>query len=245
MTDFSYVGKELDIFAHAKRWKSYWAAKIQPYLGSKVLEVGAGIGSNTEILCSANQERWVCLEPDERLLQVLDKKLGRFPYRNSVETRAGTIRAVATTEQFDSVVYVDVLEHIENDQAELELAAPLLSVGGALVVLAPAHQWLFSPFDRAIGHFRRYTRKTLAAIGPSGLVLERTFYLDSVGLLASSGNRLFLRQGMPTLQQIEFWDRWLIPVSRKLDPCLAYVAGKTVVGIWRRYEDPAPRIDVK
>lgn len=234
ITHFPYVGEELDIFAHAQRWKSYWAAKIQPYLGSSVLEVGAGIGSNTEILCSANQKRWVCLEPDHKLLQVLEEKLRWFSCRHSIETRAGTIQLLATTERFDTVVYIDVLEHIENDQAELESAARLLNAGGALVVLAPAHQWLFSPFDRAVGHFRRYTRKSLGGVGPSHLHLERIFYLDSIGLLASSGNRLLLRQSLPTIKQIEFWDRRLVPLSRKLDRCLGYTLGKSVVGVWRR-----------
>ena len=104
--------------------------------------------------------------------------------------------------------------------------------GGRIVVLTPAHQSLFSPFDAAIGHFRRYDRASLGRLSPCGL--ERMFFLDAVGLFASGANRLLLRQSMPTLGQIQTWDRWIIPVSRVVDPLLGFRAGKTIVGIWRK-----------
>lgn len=233
-TNYVYIGQELNVFVHARRWKAYWSERVKPYLGDEVLEVGAGIGSNTEILCSARQRRWVCLEPDVRFLEVLNARMRDFPFWNMIETRVGTVQSMPRAKCFDSVIYIDVLEHIEDDQDELEFAAQLLKDEGTLVVLAPAHQWLFSPFDRAIGHFRRYTKKTLAAAGPPSLRLEQIFYLDSVGLLASSSNLLFLRQRLPTTKQIEFWDRWLLPFSIRLDPWLRYGLGKTVVGIWRK-----------
>ena len=102
------------------------------------------------------------------------------------------------------------------------------------MIVAPAHNWLYTPFDRAIGHYRRYTRKTLKEVMPPELRLERLMYLDSVGQLASLGNWLFLRQRVPTLRQILFWDRILVPCSRRLDPWPRYSVGKSVLGIWRR-----------
>ena len=74
-------------------------------------------------------------------------------------------------------------------------------------MLSPAHQWLFSPFDAAIGHCRRYTKSSLRAVGAAvdEFRTKRLSYLDSCGLFASAGNRLLLRQAMPTLQQILFW----------------------------------------
>jgi hypothetical protein len=102
-----------------------------------------------------------------------------------------------------------------------------------VIVLAPAHQWLFTPFDSAIGHFRRYTRKTLAAAAPPELHTEKLIYLDAVGLAASLANRLLLKQSMPTHAQIQTWDRLMVPISRLLDPLLGNRAGKSVLGIWR------------
>ena len=119
--------------------------------------------------------------------------------------------------------------HIPDDQAELGRAAERLKPGGHVVVLSPAHQWLFTPFDAAIGHCRRYTKKTLAALTPESLELRRSFYLDAVGLLASLGNRLVLKAAMPTPRQIAVWDRVLVRLSRMIDPLLGYSAGKSVV----------------
>ena len=154
--------------------------------------------------------------------------------------RAGTIRDLPPDARFDAILYVDVLEHIEDDAAELVAAARALRPGGALIVLAPAHGWLYSPFDRAIGHYRRYTRRSLARVAPAGLRRLVLRYLDSVGLLASAGNRFVLRKSLPSARDVARWDRLMVPLSRRLDPWLAFRVGKSVLGIWRA-DAPAPR----
>src|SRR5205085_6116702 len=113
-------------------------------------------------------------------------------------------------------------------RAELERASAHLRPGGRIVVLSPAHQWLFTPFDAAIGHFRRYTRPMLRAISPPGVEMEACFYLDSVGLLASAANLLFLKQSMPSKQQLHFWDTYIVPISRIVDLCTRRCMGKSV-----------------
>ncbi len=132
------------------------------------------------------------------------------------------------------MLYIDVLEHIEDDQGEVEHAARHLAPGGHLIVLAPAHNWLFSPFDRAVGHFRRYNRPGLLKLGVPGLVPVAARYFDSVGMLASMANKALLRASSPTVSQIRLWDRVMVPCSRVLDPVLGHSLGKTVVVIWQR-----------
>src|SRR5512142_804063 len=109
-------------------------------------------------------------------------------------------------------------------------AAARLKPGGVLIVLAPAHPFLFTPFDRAIGHFRRYTRNSLRGAAPASLRIEKLAYLDAAGMLASAANRLLLRTSMPTERQILAWDRLLVPVSRRIDPAFAGRVGKSVLG---------------
>ncbi len=230
MSDFAYIGSELDLFAHALTWKAYFRGHLLPCLQGDVLEVGAGIGANTRLLCDATQRRWLCLEPDRSLAARIEEGGGLPPM---CEVVAGTIEDLPRDERFEAILYVDVLEHIEDDRKELTLAAAHLKTGGALVVLAPAWQWLFTPFDRAIGHYRRYSKASLRAVVPSTLSEDRVLYLDSVGLLGSLGNRMVLRAAMPTLGQIRFWDRVLVPLSRRLDPLLGYRIGKSVLGVWR------------
>ena len=125
------------------------------------------------------------------------------------------------------------LEHIEHDREELQLAASRLRPGGHIIVMSPAHQRLFTPFDAEVGHFRRYNRAMLRAISPPDLRLARVRYLDVIGLSASTVNLLFLRQSMPTKEQLRVWDS-LIPITRVLDRLLRYSVGKSIIAVWQK-----------
>lgn len=228
-----YVGSELELFAAAVNWKAYVYAQVAPFLGARVLEVGAGIGTTTRALCRGRHERWICLEPDPEQTQRIADSIAQGSLPSVCEARQGVLGETATSPEFDSVLYMDVLEHIEDDRRQLELAAESLVPGGHLVVLAPAHQALYSEFDRGVGHYRRYDRTSLLAAFPPGRIVCAR-YLDSFGLLASIGNRFLLRSGMPTAKQILTWDRVLVRVSRALDPALRYRVGKSVLAVWRR-----------
>ncbi|HTC63523.1 MAG TPA: class I SAM-dependent methyltransferase [Candidatus Saccharimonadales bacterium] len=235
MIPATYVGKELDIFANAIRWKKYWSSKILPYLTGDVLEVGSGQGTNTAFLKSAGVSSWTCLEPDPELVLRTIQKFQSHPLLTDCRVETGTTATIGSNRQFDAILYIDVLEHIENDHLEMQRASQLLRRGGKIIVLAPAHQWLYTPFDRAVGHFRRYDKSSLSACTPSGCKCLLLDYLDSAGLAASLINRLALQQDMPSLSQILFWDRLLVPVSQLLDLVTFSRVGKSILGIWEKY----------
>ena len=232
MTDFNYIGTELEVFAGARNWKSYVRERLRSYIAGRVLEVGAGIGSVTLLMNDGSQRQWVCLEPDKNLAERIKQSLSTS-LRNC-EVIVGTLADLGREEKFDVLLYMDVLEHIEDDRDELYRAASYLEPGGHLIVLAPAWQWLSTPFDNAIGHFRRYTKSSLRKIVPKGLAEERFEYLDSVGMLASAGNCILLRSSTPTSSQIRFWDRFLVPLSRVIDPVLVHSLGRSVLAIWKK-----------
>jgi len=231
---FTYQGSELEVFSKARNWKHYIRQVLSPYLGQQVLEVGAGNGATTAALCDGSQSRWLCLEPDAGLTAILKQKLADGVLPSCCEPRVGTLDQLSQAETLDTVLYIDVLEHIENDRSEVCRVVDLLAPGGHLIVLAPAHAWLYSEFDRAIGHYRRYTRPTLLDLSPPGLQPVFARYLDSAGLLASLANRILLREANPTDAQILVWDRLLVPISRILDKILLFSVGKSVVVIWRK-----------
>lgn len=233
-SEFRYVGSELDIFAEAVNWKTYWSERIARYICGDVLEVGAGIGANTPFLTCSPATRWVCLEPDRQLIDQLQANLGASSNGVRPEAACGTLASLKANDRFDTLLYIDVLEHIEDDAGELRRVAEHLRPGGRVVVLSPAHQWLFTPFDAAIGHFRRYNKRSLRRLTPPTLQLESLFYLDCCGIAASAANRLLLSQSMPTRDQIRLWDRRIIPVSRRIDPLLRFLVGKSIVGVWRK-----------
>jgi len=231
---YVYVGTELDLFAAAVHWKSYVGRQVRPYLGRDVLEVGAGNGGTTRVLCQGGADRWVCLEPDRSLADRLIASIGAGELPDCCRIQIGTLADLGERDFFDTILYMDVLEHIADDRAELAGAALHLQAGGHLIVLAPAHQWLFTPFDEAVGHFRRYTRQTLRSAAPEGLALVRLVYLDSIGMIASLGNRLVLHSSIPSPRQIAVWDRLMVPLSRLADPLVGYSLGKSVLAVWSK-----------
>lgn len=188
MDEQTYIGEELDLFAEAINWKLYFSSMIQPYLGKRVLEVGAGLGATTQALCRRTESEWICLEPDPRLRAMIDQKieLGQLP--KNCKTRGGVIATLDVTEQFDTITYIDVLEHIQNDHSETLSASKLLNNKGKLVILSPAYGFLYSPFDSKIGHYRRYTRQMLRELTPPNCKVVQLLYLDSVGMLTSLSN---------------------------------------------------------
>jgi 2-polyprenyl-3-methyl-5-hydroxy-6-metoxy-1,4-benzoquinol methylase len=232
MSSTSYVGTELDAFAHASNWKQYLRHVTRPYLKGHVLEVGGGIGTTTSAFRSSAQTSWTALEPDLELALRLSRRVSQLLDR--VHIVIGTLDAIRPEPLFDCVIYIDVLEHVQNDAEELRRAAARLVPGGTIVVLSPAHQALYTRFDEAIGHYRRYDRRSLSALTPAGTTLVDMRYLDSAGLWLSLGNRVLLRSPSPTVSQVKLWDRWCIPLSRRIDHLLGNRLGKSILAVWRR-----------
>jgi SAM-dependent methyltransferase len=228
-----YLGEELDLFIAAHAWRRYWAGHVAPCLGPRVLEVGAGLGSTTLALWRPGLEQWLAVEPDPDLAQRLESRLAPLG-PPAPRVHRGTLATLPADARFDTALYIDVLEHLPDDAAEVARAARFLAPGGRLIALSPAHPWLFSPFDRAIGHLRRYTRRSLAAVVAGSLTVERAFHLDAGGALLSLGNRLLLRRRGPSAGQIAFWNRVVVPLSRVADPLLLHRLGRSVVVIARK-----------
>jgi SAM-dependent methyltransferase len=229
----NYIGRELDLFSLATNWKHYVKSEIHKYLLGDILEIGAGIGGTTAALHDDRSQRWVCLEPDLDNARRLRKMVGERWDHKGTHVIAASLHALHTRPLFDCVLYIDVLEHIRDDRVQIKAAANLVRQGGHIIILSPAHQWLFSQFDKSIGHVRRYTKKNLRSLMPSGWIEIKMRYLDSVGVLLSLGNVLLLRQAMPSSRQIATWDRFCIPLSRIMDSLLMGNCGKSVLAVWR------------
>lgn len=231
----SYIGEELDLFALATHWKAYVKAELGEYLVGNVLEVGAGIGGTTAALNDGRAKCWVCLEPDSKQAQRLRRLVLQRCDPGVTLFVAGSLTTFIEKPYFDCVLYIDVLEHVADDRRQIDMAAKLVRPGGYIVILSPAHQWLFSNFDKAIGHLRRYNKRALRALRPPGWHEQKLMYLDSVGVALSLGNAIVLRQKLPTQSQIMIWDRLCVPISRILDRALCGNFGRSVLAVWRKH----------
>lgn len=232
--EFEYVGNELELFSRAKNWKSYFRSSLRRYLTGDVLEVGAGLGGTTTVFQNEAYATWTCLEPDQTLLEQLKQKLSIVSRPDRYLYQHGTLSNLGPGLHYDTIIYIDVLEHIEHDRDEVALAAARLKPGGRLIILSPAFQFLYTPFDQRIGHFRRYTLGMLNTLTPAACQVEQGYYLDSVGMLASLGNRLLLKASMPKVRQIAFWDKVLVRCSRVMDWIVLHSFGRSVIIVWQK-----------
>jgi len=230
-----YLGNELELFKLAKNWKRYFSGKIQKFISGEVLEVGAGVGATTEVLKNKEFKKWVCLEPDPTLCSEMKDFFSSNSLLNSSTILNGTLEDVSS--KFDTILYIDVLEHIEDDSKEVHMAFERLNPNGNLIILVPAFNSLYSEFDKEIGHFRRYTKGMLFKLIPNGGNVQYFQYLDSLGFVASLANKFFLRQSNPKPSQIRFWDSFLVPVSKVLDKLFFYSFGKSLILVLKKSSD--------
>jgi len=233
-TEFSYVGSELELFGRATNWKTYFGARLRPYISGSVIEVGAGLGSSTKYLCDLNHARWLCLDPDPKHVSHLNDLIAGGNLPPFCEARRGILADLGPDERADTIIYVDVLEHIENDEAEMCIAAAHLAPRGHIVALSPAFNSLYSPFDQAIGHYRRYARNDARRLTVQSLTLQALFFLDSAGFFASALNRIVLRKPQPSVRDIQIWDKVFVPISVLSDEIFGRLFGKSIVMVWQK-----------
>lgn len=225
---FEYPQIEMCVGQYAVNWKAYFSKSFQKYIKGDVVEVGAGIGANTKFMFTDQVTSWTYLEPDIRFQKSIKESLPVQEY-----SLHGTTEDLPLHTNYDTAIYIDVLEHIEDSEEEIKRITNKLKTGGKLIILVPAYQFLYTEFDKNIGHYRRYNKERLRK-DTKGLRELELFYLDSVGVLASMVNKLFFNKGQLTKGTITFWDTYMIPLSRILDPIVGRRFGKSLIGIYEK-----------
>jgi SAM-dependent methyltransferase len=199
--------------AAAENYNAWLLERGKPYLGRRVLDVGAGIGTFSELLASLCQTV-VAVEADPEFARILGR---RFADHANVQVVHAESEASLRGGPFDSIVCFNVLEHIAADDEALTSFRGRLSPGGALLLLVPAHPRLYGATDRMLGHERRYRRPQLRAklehAGFSVDVVRHVNPIGALGWLVSA--RLLRRQEIPRAS-LALFDR-AVPLVRHLD----------------------------
>jgi len=226
----TYPGKELEALSVAVNYHRWIVDEIEQYLGKTVAEVGAGVGSVSRLILEKNVAMLLAFEPSRNLYPLLQENL-------SAEERVRTINDFFSPRYetgLDSVLYINVLEHIEDDRAELARSLAALRQGGHLVIFVPALSWLHSDFDRQIGHYRRYTKSGLCRlVEDAGFHLAKVRYFDVAGILPWYVNFVLLRNSIGS-GSVSLYDRLVVPVMRAVESVLPPPVGKNVLLVARK-----------
>jgi 2-polyprenyl-3-methyl-5-hydroxy-6-metoxy-1,4-benzoquinol methylase len=206
----------LQRMSSADHYNAWLVERSLPYLGTRVLDLGAGIGTFTSMLVGGGRQV-VALEPDPALRPTLER---RFAGSESVQVLPHTVESLAGAgldEPFDSVVCFNVLEHIDDDLEALRTARRLLRPGGALLLLVPAHPVLYGAVDRAVAHRRRYRREPLRRLlTGAGMTVSELRYVNPVGAVGWLVSSRFLQREHIPAGPLSLYDR-LVPGLRRLD----------------------------
>jgi len=220
----------LEALEGAENHNAWVAALVLPHLGDDPIEIGSGTGTNAALLLEQGLPRLTVSETDAELVERLHT---RFAGDARVSVRELDLLDAPPAEH-SALVALNVLEHIEDDVAALRAATRLLRPGGAVVVFVPAFPFAMSRFDRAIGHYRRYTKKSAGAtLATAGLAVHELRYVNAPGLAAwTVGMRLL---GMSPREGVVLrsWDRAVVPVARRLEERVHPPFGQSLFAVGR------------
>lgn len=228
-----YAGKDLEAMDFAVRYHNWILEVFRPYLGKRIVEVGAGTGSFSELLLETQPESLTLVEPSE-MFERLELAMGSRNGVSRPRLHNNIFRNVAAEikdeQRPDSIIYVNVLEHIDDDELELEVVHDTLARGGRLFIFVPANQFLFSNFDRNIGHYRRYGKKELhQKLDAAGFRLVKSRWFDLLGVLPWLIKYRFMRSTTMGSGAVQAYDRYIVPAIRPIENLINPPIGKNLI----------------
>lgn len=237
---FAYAGRELEAMFEASNYRRWILDIFKPYLGEHLVEVGAGLGSFSELILSQHACRTLSLvEPSKSMYLRLAARAQRVNSGTSVEAFHGTFTSVAAVikarQAPDSVIYINVLEHVEDDEAELNSVCQSLTSNGRVLIFVPALTWLYGGLDERIGHFRRYDRTELEEkLGRAGFNIVHSAYFDFPGIVPWWIKYRLLKSKTMSPGGIRFYDRFLVPTVRRIEARWSPPIGKSVIAVGQK-----------
>lgn len=209
-----------------------WQARIaKAPLGRRIVEVGCGIGNFTRMIADRELVIGVDIEP-VCIEQHRQNFAGHSNVRSMVLDAMDPAFESLKSEAPDSVVCLNVLEHIEDDLGTLKAFASILPQGGRAVLIVPAFMGLYGPIDKHLGHYRRYTRSSFASTAArAGFKANELRYMNTVGFFGWWANAKILKREEQSEGQIDLFDKRIVPVLERLESWISPPFGQSVFAV--------------
>ena len=212
----------------APRYFQWQAELAEAALGERVLEIGCGVGNFTQHLLEKALVVAIDIEGP-----CIDRMAETFPnLPNLVIQKLDVLDPDFTALRrydIDSIVCLNVLEHVRDDALALRHMHAVLPSGGRVVLIVPAFEALYGPIDQRLGHFRRYSKRSVRALASStGYSAVSLRYMNVIGLFGWYINAHLLRYTEQSSSQIRVFDRYCVPVMRHIESWLAPPFGQSL-----------------
>ncbi len=228
------VIRDLEIMTGARNYNSWLYSRFDRYLGRRILEVGSGVGNFTakfldrDIVVATDVH-----EPCVDFLKTAFKgKKNVVPLNIDIASpQSGILRDYKP----DTIVCINVLEHVKNDRAALANMHHILGKGGRLALLVPAFQSLYGTIDRLVGHHRRYTKRGLGTkLTDAGFTIKDLYYLNSLGVLGWFLNNRLIKRREESPAQVKFYDSAVVPWLSRVERILRPPFGLSLIAVAER-----------
>ena len=229
--------------SRAKNYFQWIVSEIEPYLGKHILDIGSGHGIHLEYILP-HHPHLSAIDLSFGSVQGLRQKFCAYP---NFEARQADFELASDLEslvnrRFDTIICLNVLEHFQNDMSTLKRIHEILrQQRGVVLLMVPAHQWLYGSMDRQAGHFRRYTSTSLRSkLEQAGFEILRMFHFNSFGVLPWFVNNRILKKelnGGGVGLQIKIFDTYIVPVIRRLETRIKFPVGQSIITVARVKHD--------
>jgi len=231
----------LELDAHSHRFTRWLYNEVSAGLKGDVLEIGSGIGTYSEKIIhdKPRASRVMLTDISPRYIEALTKKFSSDNNNNNVSVSKLNLNRKEDYEKieygkFDSILGLNVLEHVENDEFALQQLYRMLKDEGTMVLLVPCHKFLYNVLDKKAGHFRRYTKKELEyKVSKTQFIIQRIFYFNILGIVG-----WYLNGGLAKNPQINgtayrIFDS-LVPVSQRIERLVGKRLGLSIICYLRK-----------
>jgi SAM-dependent methyltransferase len=222
----------LEEISKAHHFNKWMYETIRPFCRGNILEIGSGIGNISSFFISDNYQITLSDIRQEYLIKLKETFGNNIGEQNIISI---DLVAPSFSEEyqgiargFETVIFLNVLEHVENDNQAIKNCQYLLKPNGTLIILVPAYNFLYSQLDKALGHHRRYAAKRLSnLISLNGFTTKKVFYFNALGMLAWSYGKIFRLHSIPGTE-MKVYDR-LVPFAKRIDKLLHNRIGLSVI----------------
>jgi SAM-dependent methyltransferase len=227
----------------AKNYFQWIVSEIEPYLGKHILDIGSGHGVHLEYILPRHPHL-AAIDLSFGSVQMLRGKFFAYPNfeARQADVERGSDLEAMVSNRFDTILCLNVLEHLRDDSSTLRRIHQILrEQRGVVLLMVPAHQWLYGSMDRQAGHFRRYTSTSLGSkLEEAGFEILRMYHFNTFGVLPWFINNRILKKklgGSGVGLQIKIFDAYIVPVIRRLEARIKFPIGQSIITVARVKHD--------
>ena len=223
---------------NAKGYYRWIVSFLKPYFGKNILDIGGGYGTHLEPILLNHQIRVTSIDLSIDSVEYMQNRFKLFPHFHAMQMdfNLADVRTRLISWNFDTIICLNVLEHLEDDLLAVQNMRELLSKsGGFLLLMVPAHEWLYGSLDRQAGHYRRYNRQELYRIinqASFDIVEIRNF--NMLGIFPWWVHTHFLKSSLEKTglnAQIRVFDRYLVPLLQRIETRVKAPVGLSIIAV--------------